>query len=477
MECVGHFHGESAEQYWPEANQLGPHVRQMNNGHRQDTLINHHGDWNWKKTMALASTLSEDLALATKNYAKKQKHLIGLSASFREHLPQWRSMARTSAKVGKEVVSVYRHSSTKVPSQQAIFQKLINDDEAFARTTISKGKIANFMDKALKIQDLQRQLSALIADRNRKPYHQAPDTHIRLAQNSEDNGAIAAPPVHEEKLFLPSDFPTAAERLALRLDDLATEESRWREGQIFDTIRALQNNVKATTALRGDKAKNDRQQKQNSRSLSQIREALRRRDLLKLSYSVAQAAQLVLDGATRFPVLTDADFYMKPVLDRRRLGDSKMSDGALWTALAPEVLEEEEDTMDVDVDPAPEDLSTIAATGDRVQWFRAEAEMQRWREQKEQKLAELLRTRRSFLREQSIWTALASGANHAGYDAYAQKKAWMYARMAEDTKKHIILAGHANLLADDANFVEWVQGQREEEDRAFNKALQELDSA
>lgn len=51
MECVGHFHGETAEQYWSEANQLGPHVRQMNNGHRQDTMINHHGDWNYKKTM------------------------------------------------------------------------------------------------------------------------------------------------------------------------------------------------------------------------------------------------------------------------------------------------------------------------------------------------------------------------------------------------------------------------------------------
>ncbi|KAJ7844019.1 hypothetical protein B0H14DRAFT_2248006, partial [Mycena olivaceomarginata] len=47
----GDFHGETAEQYWPEANQLGPHVRQMNNGHRQDTMINHHGDWNHKKTM------------------------------------------------------------------------------------------------------------------------------------------------------------------------------------------------------------------------------------------------------------------------------------------------------------------------------------------------------------------------------------------------------------------------------------------
>jgi len=24
MDCVGHFHGETAEHYWPEANQLGP---------------------------------------------------------------------------------------------------------------------------------------------------------------------------------------------------------------------------------------------------------------------------------------------------------------------------------------------------------------------------------------------------------------------------------------------------------------------
>lgn len=53
MECIGHFHGETAEHYWPEANQLGPHMRQMNLGHRQDTIINHHGDWNHKKTMKM----------------------------------------------------------------------------------------------------------------------------------------------------------------------------------------------------------------------------------------------------------------------------------------------------------------------------------------------------------------------------------------------------------------------------------------
>lgn len=53
MDCVGHFHGETAEHYWPEANQLGPLVRQMNNGNRQDTLIDHNNDWNWKKTQKM----------------------------------------------------------------------------------------------------------------------------------------------------------------------------------------------------------------------------------------------------------------------------------------------------------------------------------------------------------------------------------------------------------------------------------------
>lgn len=53
MKNAGHFHGETSEQAWPEINQLGGQTRQMNNGHRQDTLIDHHGDWNFKKTSNL----------------------------------------------------------------------------------------------------------------------------------------------------------------------------------------------------------------------------------------------------------------------------------------------------------------------------------------------------------------------------------------------------------------------------------------
>jgi hypothetical protein len=51
MECVGHFHGETAEQYWPDANKVGGHARHANNGHRQDMLVNNANDWNWTKTV------------------------------------------------------------------------------------------------------------------------------------------------------------------------------------------------------------------------------------------------------------------------------------------------------------------------------------------------------------------------------------------------------------------------------------------
>lgn len=58
MEGVAHFFGETAEYYWPTANQCGAQTRQMNNGHRQDTLIDHHGDWNWKKVIKMRESYS-----------------------------------------------------------------------------------------------------------------------------------------------------------------------------------------------------------------------------------------------------------------------------------------------------------------------------------------------------------------------------------------------------------------------------------
>ncbi|KAJ3963255.1 hypothetical protein EV361DRAFT_771326, partial [Lentinula raphanica] len=47
--CNAQVHGEAIEQPWVEFNQVGGYTRQMKDGHREDTLISHVNDWNFKK--------------------------------------------------------------------------------------------------------------------------------------------------------------------------------------------------------------------------------------------------------------------------------------------------------------------------------------------------------------------------------------------------------------------------------------------
>ncbi|KAK7007228.1 hypothetical protein R3P38DRAFT_2793085 [Favolaschia claudopus] len=99
--------------YWPASNQLGPHTRQMNLGHRQDTLIAHHGDWNHTKTSKIVFDLAEDIEDAKTKYTENRNHFIALSISYSENVSQWQGLSRTPSKLGKEAVSVYKHDTTK----------------------------------------------------------------------------------------------------------------------------------------------------------------------------------------------------------------------------------------------------------------------------------------------------------------------------------------------------------------------------
>ncbi|KAJ7794468.1 hypothetical protein B0H14DRAFT_3496992 [Mycena olivaceomarginata] len=110
-----------------------------------------------------------------------------------------------------------------------------------------------------------------------------------------------------------------------------------------------------------------------------------------------------------------------------------------------------------------DELDEWSNEGDRVQWFRAEAEMQRWQEQKEQKLAELLQTNRSFLKMEATWTALASDSATAGHRAYARQKAATYRTRAQQAQNFVTRAGYGELLTESANIIERIQMEREKE--------------
>ncbi|KAJ6552637.1 hypothetical protein DFH09DRAFT_1085810 [Mycena vulgaris] len=116
-------------------------------------------------------------------------------------------------------------------------------------------------------------------------------------------------------------------------------------------------------------------------------------------------------SGTSFPPLREADTFMKSFRKTRQVGDSRFTDSLLWRVAAGS------STTQPDSLPTTHFGGTTSAmsgtqmdtrrSGDRVQWFRAEADMQRWQEQKEQNLVELLQTIQSFVKMQSdMWLVL-----------------------------------------------------------------------
>jgi hypothetical protein len=87
-------------------------------------------------------------------------------------------------------------------------------------------------------------------------------------------------------------------------------------------------------------------------------------------------------------------------------------------------------------------------SGEHVQWFRTEAEMQRWQEQVEQKLAELLRTIWSFSKMKETWTdlSLRQDSHFPGRIAYAKDKASMYEMMETDCRKKLADTGYKHFV-------------------------------
>ncbi|KAJ7462394.1 hypothetical protein FB451DRAFT_1404202 [Mycena latifolia] len=80
-------------------------------------------------------------------------------------------------------------------------------------------------------------------------------------------------------------------------------------------------------------------------------------------------------------------------------------------------------------------LAEYKAESDRVQWFRAEAEMYRWLEAYERKHAELFRVIARFRRNSVVWTGHADGEQENGAVCFAQMQAAMYRRLQHNAEE------------------------------------------
>jgi len=145
--------------------------------------------------------------------------------------------------------------------------------------------------------------------------------------------------IENEYLYLPSDFGEP-DRHQLQLTDLAQEEAMLREGHAYECILQLRQIAKLISIFHYLRQKNNRGQRQNTRSQVK-REALElTRDRLLETYNTTRKAlsSLCNDNnriSERFPPLTVDDLYRKPTVDKRQLGDTYRPDGRLWSLGKP----------------------------------------------------------------------------------------------------------------------------------------------
>jgi hypothetical protein len=78
---------------------------------------------------------------------------------------------------------------------------------------------------------------------------------------------------------------------------------------------------------------------------------------------------------------------------------------------------------------------------DRVQWFRARAQMERWEEEVEIVEEEFRRTVRSFEKMASVWNELGVRSMQEGHAAYAFLKAHIFEGLAHDCREKFEAAG------------------------------------
>jgi hypothetical protein len=91
-------------------------------------------------------------------------------------------------------------------------------------------------------------------------------------------------------------------------------------------------------------------------------------------------------------------------------------------------------------------MMLITVPGDRVEYFRAQAAMQRWQEEWELKQAELLHAIRSFRKMCEVWNSSATMTSSEGRKAYALCMALNYEWMARDIEIRVIKSHHGHIL-------------------------------
>ncbi|KAK7024355.1 hypothetical protein VNI00_016409 [Paramarasmius palmivorus] len=453
--CMGRTCGEGIEGSWAEAKQAGGMTKEMNAGHRADTLTALQNDWNLVKMQKLGKfSLTNAKAMA----ARKVKMFMGISKlNGQKRVEVWEKLSTEPHFEGGHIRSVYRMKEDKVNGQGKILTELLEEEEReqenLALDQKTNTPLAFFVNRGIKLQ--QRQF-ALREQRQREDATDGDKARFiksrmklrsdidswKLQQNQLCHpglvGLVASekPGYPEDAtLYLPSDLtPEQREQWGLR--NMAHAELRLRKGEANDALRKIRDNLQDEKTLYEEKNRKSNHNvgvKETTRSWEPITAATAKVRQYRAKYDACRKAMLALGLSEKdqaFRPIRDEDIFIKNTLDYHALGEGSKTESWLWGAGDLASLSEIE-------------RSDFAIDRDRVQWFRSRADMQRWQEEVEILSEEFRRAVRGFVTMADAWHKVAAISHELGpgYVAYAKRQAYVYRERATRTNGLFVQAG------------------------------------
>ena len=249
--------------------------------------------------------------------------------------------------------------------------------------------------------------------------------------------------IEEQTLGLPSDF-TRDTITHHCLKELASVELELRKGEAYDALWDVRSALSHQLQLSVQISKHSRGSVSNTHAKTLCTEAAKLKSRAVQHYNDVHSAILSLDVSSDFRPLTQADLVTKDIDTGTALGGGRKTDGWIWTF----GVREGECNGEWEEDGKTNSMPFIIHNSDtllvrRVCWFRAKADMERWKEEVHILRAEMKCTSRTFTFLSDAWKAAGvhRGPQKAGYLAYALERSDMYSIMASRCKEELEKVG------------------------------------
>ncbi|KAI6105234.1 hypothetical protein EDD16DRAFT_1524338 [Pisolithus croceorrhizus] len=410
---AGHFDGEILETLWAPFNKISPTARSMTQAHRQEVYDDHMRDSNWKKLVGMVPSLLKKYKNSSRCLEEMNQAYEQLTAVLDpDKVAGWElDTLRAEADRG-EALDIYLLKGDKAPTFHEVWLQFMKKPKspwkcwfsglAFRSLEID-GTFTPQDDPAFCGTDEEEHEDGEFWD-----------------DDDDDEGDWEAPEEEVEGLaselmsiWMPSSIG-AAKLTELGLHDLLKEERELRIGQANDCLDQLRTDLRNMAMLYQQNFRAANSTREGTRTKKEIQKVVARVNKHARSYQRARQAILRLDPdantAERYQEILPEDLVVsKEVTEENRLGQGTSKLAWFW------VMDSGKSQLNVEAGGLMEESY-------RINWLKARARRERWKEEVSLVRHEMFWTRLWFEYHKNMWEQRALQSTEPGKEAYARKQ-------------------------------------------------------